>query len=323
MKGTKKRSAEHVIDSKGQEIFKSCLPAHWVLREYKPDYGIDYSLEIFDKINEDDFETLGEHIYIQLKTVTSCKTRKLKLSPRKNIEIYKQYLENNDIEEIYVKKITLETSELLTVERMGMGLPVILILVDLSETQCYFVCLNDYIDKILIPENSFYGDKATKTIYIPEKNKFNKTGIGKTAVLWYGKRAKLLAAFQKFTFQENVLLERPIKNVGELEDIAMHFLNLINRYDFWSEYSICKPIRNIYHMINDIKKYGFSKMPGIIYFTDDVTEEEKIYNSINHFWRQLTNLTNMYEDIWREWFLPTYLALKTSYYDDDLYKDIS
>lgn len=34
---------------------------------------------------------------------------------------------------------------------MGVGVPVLLVIADVSTSKCYFVGLNDYIDKMLIP----------------------------------------------------------------------------------------------------------------------------------------------------------------------------
>jgi hypothetical protein len=43
----KVRSPQHLIDERGQELFRKSLPGTWVLRDYKPDYGLDFSLETF------------------------------------------------------------------------------------------------------------------------------------------------------------------------------------------------------------------------------------------------------------------------------------
>ena len=43
----KQQSEQHLIDAEGQLLLRSRLPRHWVLREYRPDYGLDFALEIF------------------------------------------------------------------------------------------------------------------------------------------------------------------------------------------------------------------------------------------------------------------------------------
>jgi hypothetical protein len=69
---SKQRSEQHLIDADGERLLRRLLPRHWVLREYRPDYGLDFALEIFRQPNGSvarhaTYETLGEHIFIQLK----------------------------------------------------------------------------------------------------------------------------------------------------------------------------------------------------------------------------------------------------------------
>jgi hypothetical protein len=41
-----KRPKQHQIDELAQRVFRDALPAEWVAREQRPDYGIDYLVEI-------------------------------------------------------------------------------------------------------------------------------------------------------------------------------------------------------------------------------------------------------------------------------------
>ncbi|WP_292043565.1 MULTISPECIES: DUF4365 domain-containing protein [unclassified Brevundimonas] len=56
----KQRSPQHLTDEKGIALLKSLLPKNWVIREYKPDYGLDFAVEVFEKDSEYP-QTLGEH----------------------------------------------------------------------------------------------------------------------------------------------------------------------------------------------------------------------------------------------------------------------
>ena len=49
MSGSKKQSEQHLIDRAGQDLLRSKLPKHWILREYRPDYGLDFALETFEE----------------------------------------------------------------------------------------------------------------------------------------------------------------------------------------------------------------------------------------------------------------------------------
>src|SRR5271170_904788 len=44
-----KRPQQHQIDQLAQNCFKGKLPPNWIPRDQKPDYGVDYLVEISDK----------------------------------------------------------------------------------------------------------------------------------------------------------------------------------------------------------------------------------------------------------------------------------
>jgi hypothetical protein len=44
----KKRPNSHIIDTAGAQLLRRVLPDAWVVREYQPDYGIDFAVEAFD-----------------------------------------------------------------------------------------------------------------------------------------------------------------------------------------------------------------------------------------------------------------------------------
>ena len=79
---------------------------------------------------------------------------------------------------------------------MGSAVPVILAVVDVITKDACFVCLNDYIEKIIVPKNENYIEQASKTIYVPLCNKINDEN-GMRAIEWYAKRPKLYALFNK------------------------------------------------------------------------------------------------------------------------------
>ncbi len=52
MSEAKKRSEQHLIDQAGQQLLRSKLPSHWVLREYAPCRGIfEPRVEIGDSVH--------------------------------------------------------------------------------------------------------------------------------------------------------------------------------------------------------------------------------------------------------------------------------
>lgn len=311
---TKSRVEQHLIDTDGEKLLRSSLPRHWLLREYRPDYGLDFALEIFEKISDStktnhQYQTLGEHIFIQLKSVTGIDKLPLKLYSRVNVEKQKEVLDKNEIVGITdTIRFQLETSELLTVERMGIGIPVLLVVANLDENKCYFVCLNDYIDKILIPKHGDYTSKGSRTTHIPVENQVNCDEPGITALRWYAKRSKLYSAFQRFLYQEMELkyINDPEKGV----ELAKYFAEKILRYDFWNSTEMC-PIINKYG--ENVKKFIECGHPHL--FSSPSQEElcsEEIWYEVMKLWGYLTLLARSYEDVWREWFLPTALGYETS-----------
>ena len=298
---------------------RSKLPAHWVLREYRPDYGLDYSLEVFKEADTAGkvrtYETLGEHIFIQLKSVGEAKALPLTIHERGNVEKAPEHLVKDKIAgKVDTYRFSLERSELVTVERMGVGVPVLLVIADLTAQRCSFVCLNDYIDKILIPRNPDYQAKASRTIHVPVMNEIG-TMVGETALRWYAKRPKLFAAFQRFVYQENELkwaAESP-----NWEELAQYFARRIQTYDFWNDAEMWIPLS---WWGDAIKRYLET---GDLKLLDRADDEKKSKEEIAarhkwevyELWRQLALLPRTYEDVCREWFLPTALALFSSYPD--------
>ena len=123
MAKAKRKNLQHEIDKAGQALLQSQLPAHWELRAYHPDYGLDYALEAFTPPDDERVsETLGEHLFIQLKSVAKPEPKRLKVYNRFNVEKRPEELEGDDPTDIVETVVfSIETSELVTVERMGVG----------------------------------------------------------------------------------------------------------------------------------------------------------------------------------------------------------
>jgi len=319
---------QHVIDGAAQDLLRSILPKHWVLREYRPDYGLDFALEVFREIPADvghgakgSFETLGEHIFVQLKGARKAERRSLKIYSRGNVEKMVHQENRKDlVGRIETLPFQIETSELLTVQRMGAALPVLLIRADLQAGKCYFVCLNDYIDKILIPRQSDYTKKAWSTIHVPGLNDLRSPRTGITALRWYAKRAKLFAGFQKFVYQQVELSYATDR--GELMRLARHFASLLLKYDFWDDTPFWRIIP--YYGVA-LKRFLAEGSPRLISVNEEGLRQASDGNEefrqelmallaeqdVPELWRCLAILPRNYEEVCREWFLPTSLGLLT------------
>lgn len=318
MTSTKKRNDQHLIDQEGQHLLREKLPKPWVLREYRPDYGLDFAVEVFKTIEapagaRPTHETLGEHFFIQLKSIEDAEVRPLTIYGRGNVEKAPEQLDREDeVATIDTYRFPLETSELMTVERMGIGIPVLLVIADLKLRRCCFVCLNDYIDKILIPRHADYLNAQYRTVHVPVTNEIGSE-VGMVALRWYAKRAKLLAAFQRFVYQFSELQWAADKN---WEELARYFGQRIAQYDFWEDTEMCEPIRYNGAGLQRFLKDG---RPHYFYPTDEslmeLPEDQQAYfrqADVFELWRLLSLLPKTYEDVWREWFLPSALGHLTS-----------
>jgi len=60
-----KRPEQHITETKSQRLFENIVPDEWVAREIKPDYGVDYIVEIFTN-----GQSTGKSFFVQLKGST-------------------------------------------------------------------------------------------------------------------------------------------------------------------------------------------------------------------------------------------------------------
>lgn len=315
MSKSKQSVYQHEIDEDGIELFRRNMPRGWKIREYRPDYGLDFAIEVFSQPdpNTKARETLGEHFFVQLKSTRSPDLGTKKLFARGNVEKSKEHFSDEFVAKIEVCRIDLEVAELLTVERMGSAIPVLLVVADLENDTCYFVCLNDYIDKILIARFEDYTQAQGRRVLVPLTNALDSPK-GTVALRWYAKRAKLFAAFQRFTFQYSELQQA---SEAEWKGLATHFAKLISRYDFWDDVEMCEIIGHYRDALHRFTKTGRPYLLGGIPLVSSPTKHaaNKGYSQKEDtlkLWQGLAVLPKNYEDIWREWFLPTSLGHITS-----------
>ena len=217
----KRRSINQINEEVSYRILRERLPETWVIHEYGPDYGIDCVVELFDYLEEDETiaETLGENFFVQLKSSASVKYSTRRVYPRENVEKGPLNQDQSEYFDLPVAKFQIEMSELLTVQAMGPAIPVLLILVDVTTRKVFFVCLNDYIDKVVIPEDPTYYDKDSKTIFIPLANELLLSEENLVPLRIYGKRSKMYGAFGKFIYQKNEI-ETVLGSVAANQQVA-------------------------------------------------------------------------------------------------------
>lgn len=331
------------MEDQSIRIVRDLLPDEWVVREYRPDYGIDLTVELFEYLDEKQTvaATLGETLFVQVKSIRAIEPRELRVFSRRNVE--RSVLRENRAKTrtLDVATLQLETSELLTVQAMSSAVPVLLLLVDLTTKIVYFVCLNDLIEKVILVEDPEYSEKQTKVLHIPLRNALlPDTPESRQAIEQYAKRPKLYAAFKKFGYQYHELKvahasyldsadESKADEAEQLIELIRHFLQIVLRYDFWERIPAWSAIRASYRelqyladflaqpeAVNDVARLRrflleqpFQNRNSEFYgglATDEA--QEHFFLDVVFLWSRLDNLSRIHEEMVREWFLPTYLS---------------
>lgn len=323
MATTKKRPDAHIIEKRSLSIVGDLLPDEWVIREYKPDYGIDLGIEIFEKDYDlGMYVTQGEHLYIQVKGTTNINFGKCKIYERCNVE--KRYERADLYKEIDVVKFPLDTSELLTIEKMGSSTPVLLFVVDVDRKDIYYLPLNEYIEKVLIPEDRDYFNRKTVTIYIPCENRIST--VEDCIILnWFSKRNKLFSMFNKIHYQQDSIKYLDYDIILEQ---CNHFGTILLRLDAWSTKKYWRVLEELHTQLINFVNSGYidgseEALRKRFFSIPDSDWEDIVWNSnssdkiysrhqvqriqdVITLWNKLDNLSCLYEETCKEWFLPTY-----------------
>lgn len=313
----KMRGNSQVIGDKAVTILKSFFPTEWVCRDFNPDYGLDLAVELFEPYKSS-YITTGEHIYFQIKGTEHISKGAYNIYEQKNIE--HTYEKGKLYKKIEVINFDIETSLLSTVERMGSAVPVILTVIEILTNEIYYICLNDYIEKVIIPEKPEYYQQNKIRIHIPMTN-IIKSVQDLSVISWYAKRAKLFAFFNKVNYQRQ---ELQYISDETLNTNLIHFAKIIRRFDAWSASNYLYPLKLVkeeldYFIENgkskvaaetDYKKLGFNAEDKC--WTTNYSSSELSYKECDNalwlrtIWDKLCYCSDMFEEDAKEWFLPTY-----------------
>lgn len=318
MERSKRKNIAHIIGEQAEGILRKKMPKHWTVRDYRPDYGIDLSIEVFEKtkIEDEYYDSMGEHFFIQLKGVSKAVIQKHKIKKRFNVE-KKIKKETKIAAEIDVVKFSLDTPLLFTVQRMSNVIPVMLFVVDVETEDIYYVNLNDYIDKVLLPDDHLYSRKKKKTIIIPTNNKLTDDPKSLIPIKFYAKRPKFYSYFNKVNYQRNELFY--VSDDALIEQLK-RFADILLTIDIWEDLWIW-PLFDRYKKC--LFNFANGKEIGLMqYFVElDDTEEEwesdysygKLYtrkklaelSEARQLWDLMSKLYDVYDEVCREMFLPT------------------
>jgi hypothetical protein len=298
-------------------LLRSALPPEWVIHEYAPDYGIDGTVELFEPVDGDreSFETLGEHIFFQLKSINKSKMVSRISVQRSNPLLYlgRPVPENAGRGQNAVRydviTYDIEVDELLTVEAMGASVAVVLFLVPLDRNEVYALSLTDYIDRVLNFDDPGWRSKESKRLYVPVANKV-PTLPAMALLRQYGKRAKLMHLFNLVSYQHNAISDWFANQEGEVIELTRRFCERLLALDVWNEnsWSILQHYRDVIAAFKDTFDGDESALARVGYV--DVENPAGVtldmYSKIRFTWQGLNSLGLVYEDLVREWGLPTY-----------------
>lgn len=320
----KRQHFNHITGKQGVDLVKQRLPAHWVVRELNPDYGLDIHIEVFDLLPDasGSADTLGEHFYAQVKGVHGA--NRLTKTVRHRGNVAKAYPDPavGDPVDIELVSFSLEVNELLTVEAMGAAVPALLCVADLDAATVHYVCLNDYIAKVLLPSNPEYTDQERVTVYLPGWNVLDPNDIS-FAYLWLlARRAKYYAAFNQFVYQHVEMSRSVARFAAQLVDpdtdtsqLAPDILSMLNvflranlRLDIWETSG-----PGYWSPLTDVRQGYEELLKQLEYFTVGraTAEVDEFRMGIERVMFRAANLGRMYEELVREWRLPTALATLT------------
>lgn len=305
----------------GQDMVAAKLPSHWVKRPITPDFGLDLHIEVFDQVegSPQDAETRGEHFYIQAKSVARAEIMKLKVRSRSNVAKYRPDPTSDERYEIPVIAFDLEVGELMTVEAMGNAVPALLCVADMSSKTVYYLCLNDYISKVLLPNKPLYTNQQSVTVHIPTWNVLDSLHSSFTYIQLLARRPKLYSAFNTFIYQQVELDHATRNSVSVLIDpetdqaqIASDIVSMLDlfltsnlRLDVFEAAGAghWAPLQDLGERFADLQ----AKLPKVKEPTDQDTVRAFI-KDVDITMRMAANVGRMYEELVREWRLPTVLA---------------
>lgn len=286
---------------------KAALPPEWVVRDYRPDHGLDLTIDVFFASRPSPLESLGERLFVQLRAVDRGTYGRLTVYPRPvQSRRWADELVEVDADEgvdLETLRAPVETADLERVRQMGSGAVVLLVVVDLARRVPYLVCLNDYIDKILQVQHPRWRHARQQTIHLPTRNALGDHGPALAALRSYARRAKVYAALQSFAHQHEEI-EATLAGLdgAPAQRMLRSLLADARGLDIWrgDEWAL---LQRYWQMI-EAAEAALDAGPPLTPRAEALCRD---------LWRGLAGLGRHYEEVVREWFLPTHLAQHLRY----------
>jgi len=293
------------------------------MRKLHPDYGVDLSIEVFERISSA-IPTMGEFLFVQVKSTTRLKEATIKIRRRGNVEKAVDGQEGPFAYELDVVNHVIDADTIDNARLMGPSTPLMLFLVDVANSEVYFINLTDYYDKILEPQGFNFSKQQTTIIYIPKTSCLSNP-LSVQVMRFFACRAKLYGMFNlaQFQFRESRYLLNDFTDHKKLNELDQNF-RIIERFARRLRAMPVWERPTIWALMRDYK----DRLDGILSEIDGGLLEQ-ITSGIKEFmagndeglkplfefaqlcqisWEQFSAIGQTFEDLVREWFLPTYVG---------------
>jgi hypothetical protein len=336
----KKRGETHLMENASEIIIGKLLPEPWVIRKLHPDYGVDYTIEVFEPFGTS-FPTMGEFLYVQAKSITSTEKKVVKVAPRMNVEKHTPLKDDEAELEVDVIKYQIDSDTIDNARLMGPATPLLLFLVDLALEEVFYVCLTDYYDKIIEPSGVRLDGQASVLINIPYANRLTKNDSA-DVMRFFACRAKLYGCISLANYQnrevevlaEEIAAEHDVKRIILSLLILRRFSLRLRAMPLWERVTIWRLVGELKDILDEvIETLDETKLLEIATVIKSGFHEEahirekkhKAWIIVSRFsvaWKQFSGLGNVFEDLVREWLLPSYIGQLSSG-DEDHYRSLT
>ena len=317
----KRRVDSHMKEGASEILISRLLPEEWVIRKLHPDYGVDVTVEVFERQGEQ-IPTMGEFLFVQLKATTALKHGIELIKSRGNVEKARDLQDGKAEYELEVVRYVVDTDTIDNARLMGPSTPLMLFVCDLNEGEVYYVCLTDYYDKIIEPRGLDLRGQGSFTVLIPAGNKL--TDPRSVQVMrFYASRAKLYGMFNlaQFQYREARWIFEALANHEEVGMLAENFA-VIERFAYrlrampiWEReipWQLMWDYRAMLDLI--IKNIEADTLDLILRGLDAFIKGDdealmpliQFHRLCSLSWEQFSAIGQTFEDLVREWFLPTW-----------------
>ena len=215
---------------------------------------------------------------------------------------------------------------------MGPSTPLLLFVADLNANEVYYLCLTDYYDKVLEPRGFSCAAQDFVTVHIPRSNKLSPNHAVEV-MRFFAARAKMYGMFNlaQFQFRETRHLLHEFTNheqrskIGGNLAILERFARRLRAMPIWDRqvpWALLPHYRDrLETIIREIDGGILLKIEQGIdrFLAGDDSGLAPLFNFselCRISWEQFSAIGQTFEDIVREWFLPTPIGQLGSGEDD-------